>query len=350
MEYKPDLDNVIKRYQAFWQKDLHDHPPIRVRYPIPGQSDEEWCQAFQAPETYFDYHENILKHRVDLHDDALPTAAIDMAPGMWGGIMGCEVRFGHGTSWSKHELTDWNDMDRFLDMRADESNPWVRRMLDLVEYFTEKSAGKCLVGMPLPMGPGDMVTALRGPTEICLDIYLNPEQLQVMLEACTKLWIEFFQLMFDRIPSYQGGYADDYDIWTPGRTSYFADDVTSIISDQSYLDTFFKHDCKVADSLETPWMHIHSEQARLIPEFVKIPGLRGIQVVNDFPAGPSLKSIVPQLKQVQKEHCLILRKYTIEELEEILGDLSPEGLLIDTHCDSKEQAKVTLQKWIERVW
>ena len=27
MEYKPDLDNVIKRHQAFWQKDLHDHPP-----------------------------------------------------------------------------------------------------------------------------------------------------------------------------------------------------------------------------------------------------------------------------------------------------------------------------------
>ena len=350
MQYKPDLDNVIKRYQAFWQKDVSDRPPIRVRYPIPGQSDEEWCQAFQAPETYFDYHDNVLRHRLDLHDDAVPTAAIDMAPGMWGGVMGCQVHFGHGTSWSEHELTDWADMDRFLDVKADESNPWVKRMLDMVEYFIQKSEGKCLVGMPLPMGPGDMVTALRGPTPICMDLYQSPQLVQILLEACTKLWIEFFQLMFDRIPAYKGGYADDYDIWTPGRTSYFANDVTSMISGQLYQEIFFKHDCKVVESLETPWMHIHSEQARLIPEFVKLPGLIAIQVVNDYPAGPTLKGIVPQLKLVQKDHCLILRKYPMNELDEILSELSPEGLLIDTQCDSKDEARTTLQKWTNRVW
>ena len=30
IEFKPNLDEVLKRYSAFWSKDLLDHPPIRV--------------------------------------------------------------------------------------------------------------------------------------------------------------------------------------------------------------------------------------------------------------------------------------------------------------------------------
>ena len=42
MLYKPNIDDVLKRFDAFWQKQLHDRPPLHVRYPVPGQSDEDW--------------------------------------------------------------------------------------------------------------------------------------------------------------------------------------------------------------------------------------------------------------------------------------------------------------------
>jgi len=350
MEYKPDLDNVIKRYQAFWKMEIYDRPPIRVRYPIPGQSDEAWSEAMQTPESYFAYHENILRHRVDLGDDALPSATIDMAPGLWGGILGCEVMFGHGTSWSAHCLNDWAQIEHFLTVPVDKSNPWVNRVLAMIDYFIEKSAGKCMVGLPLPMGPGDMATALRGPTEICNDFFDAVEELVILLAACAQTWIDFFQLMFDRIPSYQGGYVDDYDIWTPGRSSYFANDIATLISPATYQQHFFKHDCQVVTSIETPWMHIHSEEARLIPEFIKIPGLRAIQVVSDYPAGPSLKKILPLLKLTQENHGLILRKYPMDEIAEILPELSSRKLAIDTQCGSKEEARDIIAKWTQHDW
>ena len=52
MKYKPNIETVLKRYRAFWQKEVYDRPPIRIRYPIPGQSDEDWPAASQSPETY----------------------------------------------------------------------------------------------------------------------------------------------------------------------------------------------------------------------------------------------------------------------------------------------------------
>jgi len=350
LEYKPDLNKVIRRYQAFWKMELYDRPPIRVRYPIPGQTDDIWSEVMQSPETYFDYHENIFIDRLDLMDDALPSATIDMAPGLWGGILGCEVMFGYGTSWSAHCLEDWSKVKPFLDVAVDDSNPWVKRVLEMIDYFTAKSKDKCMVGMPLPMGPADMATALRGPTQICYDFFTAAEKLDSLLAACTRIWIEFFQLMFDRIPSYRGGYVDDYDIWTPGRSSYFANDIATLISPDTYQKHFFKYDCQVVKSIETPWMHIHSEETRLIPEFIKIPKLRAIQVVNDYPAGPGLIEILPLLKLVQENHGLILRKYPMSEIEEILPELMGRKLIVDTQCESKEEAQDILEKWTRWDW
>ena len=97
MEYKPNIETVLKRYKAFWQKDVYDRPPIRIRYPIPGQSDEDWPAASQSPETYYPYWDNVYRQRVELLDDDVCSATVDMGPGFMGGVMGCPVYFDHGT-------------------------------------------------------------------------------------------------------------------------------------------------------------------------------------------------------------------------------------------------------------
>ncbi len=350
MEYKPDLKNVIERYKAFWQKDLYDRPPIRIRYPITGQSDEEWTHACQSPETYYAYHENVFYRRVDLWDDALPSATVDMGPGFMGGVMGCQVRFEHGTSWSEHCLKDWSDVDRFSRISIGDKNPWIRRLEHMMNYFTEKSRDKCVVGLALPLGPGDIINALRGPNEICLDFYTSPEEIRKLGETCTKAWIDVTQYQLDRIQPLEGGYCDNYDIWTPGRTSYFANDITTLISPETYREHLFSFDCQVAETLDTPWLHVHSGGMQIVPEFLKIPRLAGIQIVSDAPAGPSLKEILPLLREIQKNHCLLLRKYPMEEIEQILPELTSKGLYIDTQCGSLKEAQIILDMWSQRNW
>ena len=350
MKYKPNIAEVLTRYQAFWQKSVHDRPPIRIRYPIPGQSDEDWPAACQSPETYYPYWNNVYQQRMTLLDDDVCSAAPDMGPGFMGGVMGCPVHFDHGTSWSEHCLKDWTDLETFRHVTFDERNPWLKHLKSMCDTFAEQGHGKCAPGIAMLTGPGDIMTALRGPTEICMDFYADPEHTRELAEICTQAWIAVEQAQFDWITPFEGGYCDNYSIWTPGRSGYFADDISTLISPALYRKHLFEFDCRIADSLETPWIHTHSGGVHIVPEFLKIPGLIAVQIVNDQPAGPTLQEIVPILKQIQEHHGLLLRKYPMEELEAVLSELSPEGLYIDTHCESFDDANRILKAWEQRVW
>ncbi len=129
------------------------------------------------------------------------------------------------------------------------------------------------------------------------------------------------------------------------KGSYFANDISNLVSPEQYREHFYAWDARISEYLETPWMHVHSGGARLVREFVKLPRLRGIQIVNDRPAGPTAKDLVPVFKTIQEKHLLFLRKYSREELEEILPELSMEGLYVDTQADSEDEALRLLDWW-----
>jgi hypothetical protein len=61
-------------------------------------------------------------------------------------------------------------------------------------------------------------------------------------------------------------------------------------------------------------------------EIVDSGAFRCIQITNDYPAGPSAKEMLPN------HSCLILRKFSLNQLDSIIGYLSPEGLAIDIQC------------------
>ena len=102
-------------------------------------------------------------------------------------------------------------------------------------------------------------------------------------------------------------------VWTPGRSTYFADDVSALISAETYRQHLFEFDFQIAQSLETPWMHVHSGGAYLVPEFLKIPGLVAIQIVNDHPAGPTLQEVVPLLKRIQETQSAWMSIFYVNE-------------------------------------
>ena len=61
-------------------------------------------------------------------------------------------------------------------------------------------------------------------------------------------------------------------------------------------------------------------------------GFGAVQITNDYPAGPSIDEMLPTLQYIQQRGCLILRKFTLDQLERAIGHLSPRGLAIDIQC------------------
>jgi hypothetical protein len=345
MLYKPTIELTIKRLQAFWNKEYFDRPPIRIRYPVPGMSDEQWPKAGFDPIELYPYWDNLCSKRAGFPDDEIPAYHLDMGPGYMGGVLGCSIKYEHGTTWSEHCLKDWSELDKLKKYPIKEGNPWIDKLIEAARYFAEKSINKCAVGLAMLTGPGDVMAALRGPTELCMDIYESIDDFRTLASIVTSAYISTAKIQLDTVLPFMGGYVDNYNIWTPGKSTYFANDFSNLISENQYKEFFFEYDCQAASIYEVPWIHVHSGGARLVPEFLKIPGLQGIQIVNDRPAGPKVIELLPIFKLIQKKHCLILRKYSQEELIQVLSDLSPEGLYVDTQAESEEDAWKMLEWW-----
>lgn len=340
MLYKPDLSNILNRYRAFWECDVADRPPMRVRFVADSMNDDAWSEAVKTKEGHFAYWENYAQMRADLYDDEVPCAMLDMGPAFMGAILGSPIHFSGGASWGQHIFHSYDQIPQFEAVKFDESNPWVAEWLDRCNYFKEKAAGKFGVGISMLTGAADIFGVIRGVTECYTDMYEDPEGFAHMVQLCADAWIAMQKIQFDNVPSIEGGYVDNYGIWSKGRSTYLADDMSTCVSPEMYGELLAPADGKISSFMEWPWLHTHSAQIRLIPEFLKLPNLKGLQIVNDAPAGPDFKEILPFAQMVQKSgKCLLLRKFTILELEPWLSQLSPKGLYIDTHCTSLSEAK-----------
>ncbi len=348
LEYKPSINATLQRLAAFWSKDMVDRPPIRIRYPAPGMTDEQWPKASDDPIALYDYWNALCRARAPFVDDEIPALHLDMGPGFMGGVMGSSVWYDHGTTWSEYSLTDLSLLDELEEHHVGPGNVWIDRLVTAARFFGEKSVGKCGVGVAMLTGVGDVMTALRGPEQLCIDLFERPKEVHRLAEICTAALENTARIQFDSVPSFAGGYVDNYGIWTPGRSAYFANDFSNLLSSEQYNEFFGPYDCRTAEIFDTPWMHVHSGGARLVPEFLRIPGLQGIQIVNDRPAGPTVRELLPIFQLIQKQHCLLLRKYSRDELEEVLPELLPARLYVDTQADSEEEAWQILDWWNRR--
>ena len=356
MEYKKDINTVIKRYEAFWDKDKLDRIPIRIRFPVGSlqahesyyepktklNKSELWEDIVLDPQKYFAYWDRQLKARASFMDDSIPTAPVDLGPALMCGIMGADIFFSNGSSWSRNPLQNWTDLDRY---NVNLNNKWLKKVIATAKYFIKKSDNKFAVGLPNLTGPGDIVTCLRGACQVCLDFYEFPEEIHRLLNKSVDSYNKVMDILLDIIPRYYGGTCEGYMMWTPGRGNWLACDLSTMISPEHYREYIYQYDQKIVDYFDNCWMHVHSGGAHMIGEFLRLNGLKGIQIVNDKPAGPTIKELLPILKKVQEKHPLILRKYSIAEIKEILPDLSPEGLFIDTQCNSLQEAENMLQEW-----
>ena len=114
---------------------------------------------------------------------------------------------------------------------------------------------------------------------------------------------------------------------------------------RKFREMILVHDRQLAQGLDCLWFHVHSgamhmareiarELSREISRGTAVSGVFGaVQITNDYPAGPSIDEMLPTLQVIQEQGCLILRKFTLDQLDRVIDHLSPKGLAIEVaHC------------------
>jgi hypothetical protein len=221
----------------------------------------------------------------------------------------------------------------------------------LASQLVGRSGGRYAVTPGLLEGPSDICASLRGPTELACDLYEFAEQVRLLTQMAAEAWKAHASALHRRIPLYDGGTVTQWSIWTPGRGAALQEDFSSVISPRQYRDLFLPLDRELAACADITWMHIHSGAIHLVGEVLRAEEIRGVQIVQDGVAGPGLSQVIPVMQRVQAQgRCLIIRKYSMRELETILPHLSPRRLAIDTYATSDERANRWIRDLTTRQW
>jgi len=347
-KYKKNYEKSIERWKIFWErKKPIDRIPIIIRCPF--NYTKKWEECCLNPSCYLNYWEAKFKQRLPLIDDYIPAFSTNLKVGLIGAILGCKLEFSQGTSWSSHPIINrWDQLDY---LKFSTQNKWYLYLKKLTEFMVEKSRGQIDVGIANLLGPGDIMSTLRGTSNLCLDFFDNPSKVHELAIFSIESWKKVMEMQLNTILHVTGGTVDDYMYWTPGNGVRFTEDVSVAISPKTYQDFFFPYDQMIINCMDFVWLHLHSGSIHLVEEFIKLENLKGIQLINDNPNLIKLNKLIPCMQKIQKSNlCLILRKFTWKEINEILPNLSGRGLLIDLNndydlCGSIEEAQDLLQIW-----
>ena len=193
-------------------------------------SDEQWPKASGDPVVLGEYWEQVFRSRKDFPDDEIPALPLDMGPGYMGGVMGSPVRYEHGTTWADHSLADYSGLPSLRNVRF--------RPVQSLDSEAAERSGNLRGKEPRQVRrrhrdahrPRRHHDRAPGAGRALLDFFENPEKLKRLGEICTNALLETAKLQFERVPSFENGFVDNYNIWTPGKSSYFANDISNLVS------------------------------------------------------------------------------------------------------------------------
>ena len=177
-----------------------------------------------------------------------------------------------------------------------------------------------------------MAVRMLGEEKLALALYEQPDEVEALFSACAEIWREHVQRKLALLPAYAGGTATAWYYWTPGRGMALQEDFGQMISPRHFRDVILTHDGRFREGLDCLWFHVHSGGMHMAREIADCGAFHGVQITNDYPAGPAPEEMLPTLQHIQQRMCLILRKFTLDQLERILPHLSPKGLAIDIQC------------------
>lgn len=346
MEYKEDWEQAKKRIEAFWHGEIIDRVCIAITAPranvkrkeikAPATLEERWTNMdflLEAAE------ENI--RCTYWGGEAVPAFQPNLGPNVFSAWLGCELKFAEGTSWAEPLIKDWGS---FRELRFDPENKWWNWMTEITERTAKTGKDKFLVGITDIHGGGDALSALRGTENFCMDLIEHPAEIKKCQEFLKDFWFQIYKelLVLSQKYGQEGSYS--WLGWSPGKTCPLQEDCLALISPKSFKEFF--REAIVAETEYLDHSLFHFDGPQCIPHLdllLEIPTLDGIQWQPGTGHRPMTKWI-PLIKKIQQAGKLVYIDISPQELETILSEVSPKGLMIVTWSPSEEEAKALIKK------
>ena len=354
MLYKPDLEDIIPRMEAWWRGELLDRLCIAVPAPNgkPLREVSRPATPFEQlsdPDYLFDSAEASMEATY-FAGDAIPVFQPDLGCDTFSGCLGAPLEYTEHTTWAKQIITDWENPPSFE--IAPDSFVW-KWNHDMYRMAAERARGKYFLAALDCHSGGDALLAMRGGSNLCLDLYDHPEAIKAAMSKLETAVVQFHEAFWPLIESSgQPGHTTAWlNTWSPGRSNVIQLDLLAVISPSQFAE-FFRRELEAQMAvLDNTIYHLDGPDATrhlrgLHQLFGHTPDRSSdaqrdtvipIQWVPGAGALPMVKWI-PLLKDMQAAGANLHLSCKPEEIQPLAAELSSRGLFLTTYANSKEEA------------
>ncbi|HJP31567.1 MAG: hypothetical protein QF689_02225 [Candidatus Latescibacteria bacterium] len=328
-ELKPDFEQVLDRFEAWWQGEVLDRPLVSFSYARPPE------QRVPAPvSTHASLHDRWLDvdFAVDsatsrltntmFGGDALPVAYPNLGPEVFSAFYGCPLVFTETTSWSEPILEDW---DSASTLALDAGNEYYQRILQITDALLEAGRDRFLVGYTDLHGGADAVAALREPQRLCIDMLERADDVRALTERVTVDFLRTYDVYHDRLQA-EGQHSIT---WLPatcrGRMHVPSNDFSCMISQELFEDLFVPGIVQECRHMDRCIYHLDGPEAlRFLDLLLDVPEIDAIQWVPG--AGQDRWSDwIDVYRRVQATGKSFILYPPVAELDQVFSALRPEG-------------------------
>jgi len=283
MQCKPNWAETKERFEAWWKGDLTDAPlfSLVTTKDAPTAPLEEITPPASPTERFLDVERKLAGVRnqiksCDYLTDAYPAADANLGPGSLARYLGSEPHFTEETLWFKEAGFDsWHDYP----LAFDPNNKWFKIHTEMLRRLKEASGGEFLVNIPDLSENLDIIAALRGPQDMCIDLLDDPDIVEQRLIDLHNLYFKYYDAFYDITKGEDGSSSyTAFKIWGPGRTVLTHCDFSAMISPgqfRTFVIPTLKDQC---DRMDFTMYHLDGEEAiKHVPALMEIPGLNALQ-------------------------------------------------------------------------
>jgi len=295
MLYKTNYKQVIKRLNHFYLGGGRGRICARMMTPNPVLEHlqrEQEDGPVPCPDLYerADFWDEHLSYCHDLQDDSIPCAYLsEVDQGLVGGMLGGKVEFLLDTSigWISsmvHRFTE--SLRDAYQFKIDTENFWYKRLLEQLEIYTNRAAGKFGVSHWCNLDGLHLVTEMRGFTSVYYDILDEPETCKHIINFAYRMGLFLQNTFFDRVGLFEGGTCSNMAQWLPGRCISESVDMYHMAAPSVFEEWGREPLQRMVDQFDGTVMHIHSNGHHLIEHIKTVKNLRSILLLDDPWATP----------------------------------------------------------------
>lgn len=283
--YVDDWQAVKDRFEQWWNREPWDKPADRplMRIVAAGKAGKTAPveKAREPRDKYLDVSAILAGFRnyCETHyflGDAFPAVDINLGPGSMALYLGGEPEFAWDTVWYQEKCESPLE---FESLGYDEHNYWWVLHQKMAEEAASLAAGDFYVNIPDIIENLDILSALRGPQNLCYDILDEPEAIRRGVEIIDGVYFKYYHRFYDLLKD-DKGYSSytAFSILGKGRVAKVQCDYCALISPdmfREYVQPSLRKQCR---NLDHSLYHLDGPDAiKHVPALMEIEELDALQ-------------------------------------------------------------------------